>query len=102
MFSTLCKHNNVLGCEQFTYGLECKQACGYCSKGEQCNHVNGSCLNGCDVGVYDDKCDKGKFYNLITICGFYEMIFFIQIREVFSNQRNSTHIKHLRDVKVKN
>ena len=50
--------------------------CGNCSRGDQCNHVNGSCLNGCDVGVYGDKCDKGKFYNLITICGFYEIIFF--------------------------
>ena len=23
--------------------------------------MNGSCLNGCDVGVYGEKCDRGKF-----------------------------------------
>ena len=48
-------------CKQFTYGLECNQTCGNCTRGEQCYHVNGSCLSGCDVGVHGDKCDSGEF-----------------------------------------
>ena len=27
--------------------------------------MNGSCLNGCDVGVYGDKCDIGMLKNLL-------------------------------------
>ena len=30
--------------------------------------MNGSCLNGCDVGVYGDKCDIGKLSNLPNFC----------------------------------
>lgn len=48
-------------CDQFTYGLECNRSCGKCRTGKSCNHVNGSCLNGCDKGVHGDKCDSGKF-----------------------------------------
>lgn len=27
---------------------------------EPCNHVNGSCPNGCVAGMKGDKCDTGK------------------------------------------
>lgn len=33
--------------------------CGNCSNGDWCFHMNGSCPNGCDVGVFGDKCDQG-------------------------------------------
>ena len=33
--------------------------CGRCLNGEQCDHVDGSCPNGCGKGAYGDKCDKG-------------------------------------------
>ena len=39
--------------------MECTQVCGNCLNGEQCDHVNGSCANGCDKGTHGDKCDKG-------------------------------------------
>ena len=39
--------------------MECKQSCGNCSGGVQCDHVTGSCPNGCDAGMYGDKCDLG-------------------------------------------
>ncbi|XP_056002093.1 receptor-type tyrosine-protein phosphatase epsilon-like [Ostrea edulis] len=32
------------------------ETCGNCSDGVTCNNVNGSCTNGCNVGVYGDKC----------------------------------------------
>ena len=47
-------------CNDFKYGLECKETCGDCYQGEQCNHVTGVCLTGCDAGVYGDKCVMGK------------------------------------------
>ena len=53
----------IIECVDKTYGAECKQACGNCRNGEPCHHVNGSCLFGCDAGVYGDKCDTGS-----TIC----------------------------------
>ena len=31
--------------------------------------MNGSCLNGCDVGVYGDKCDIGMLNNLLIFVG---------------------------------
>lgn len=53
---------DLVECDDNKYGLECISTCGKCLKGVQCNHVNGSCPNGCDAGVFDDKCDKGKNY----------------------------------------
>ncbi|XP_056002334.1 multiple epidermal growth factor-like domains protein 11 [Ostrea edulis] len=43
-------------CDQHKYGQHCPLQCGNCSDGETCHHVNGTCLNGCDVGVEGDKC----------------------------------------------
>lgn len=39
--------------------MGCMKLCGRCRNGEQCDHVNGSCPNGCGKGAYGDKCDKG-------------------------------------------
>ena len=47
-------------CDGHTYGLGCKQSCGKCSGGVQCDHVTGICPNGCDAGMYGDRCDLGK------------------------------------------
>lgn len=37
---------------------------GKCRKGECCNYVKGSCLKGCDVWVYSEKCDFGMLNNV--------------------------------------
>nr|XP_022307795.1 protein draper-like [Crassostrea virginica] len=47
----------VYGCDVYTYGLDCKR-CGNCSGGVQCDHVTGTCPNGCDPGMYGDKCER--------------------------------------------
>ena len=47
------------GCNVYTYGSDCI-SCGNCSGGVQCNHVTGTCPNGCDAGMYGDKCDLGN------------------------------------------
>nr|XP_022304916.1 protein draper-like isoform X2 [Crassostrea virginica] len=47
----------VYGCDVYTYGVDCKR-CGNCSGGVQCDHVTGTCPNGCDPGMYGDECDR--------------------------------------------
>ena len=34
--------------------------CGNCLNETQCNHINGSCMNGCDPGWEGDLCGNGK------------------------------------------
>lgn len=46
-------------CMGNTYGMECSQTCGKCHRGEQCNHVTGICPNGCDPGMFGEKCVNG-------------------------------------------
>lgn len=51
---------SVTVCDGNKYGLDCQESCGNCSGNVQCHHVNGTCLNGCDLGVYGVKCDTGN------------------------------------------
>ena len=51
---------HVTGCDVYTYGVDCKR-CGNCSGGVQCDHVTGTCPNGCEPGMYGDECDRGNF-----------------------------------------
>ncbi|XP_062567555.1 multiple epidermal growth factor-like domains protein 11, partial [Saccostrea cucullata] len=65
---------SCLQCDNNRYGPECNMICGKCGNAEQCNHVNGSCPNGCDVGVQGNKCDQecdgGTFgLNCAQSCG---------------------------------
>ena len=43
-------------CDNNSYGIECEFTCGQCRNGEQCNHVDGRCPNGCVSGMSGDKC----------------------------------------------
>lgn len=49
-----------LECFDHMYGIGCQQFCGNCKINEQCHHVNGGCLNGCDNGFYGNKCNLGR------------------------------------------
>ena len=49
-----------LECDDGTFGQDCKQACGNCLGEEQCDHVNGTCLNGCDAGYKGLECAEGN------------------------------------------
>ena len=54
-----------LECDQGTFGWNCSQICGHCSKKNDCNKVNGSCPAGCEPGFKDDLCNAGmnsKFF----------------------------------------
>lgn len=47
-------------CDGGTFGLGCINTCGKCAHDEQCHHINGSCMNGCDPGYYGPQCTKCK------------------------------------------
>ena len=49
-----------------TFGQNCTGVCGHCSENEQCHHINGTCLNGCDPGFNGLKCDQGNYLILNT------------------------------------
>ena len=51
-------------CDNGTFGKDCKQACGKCLREEQCDHVNGTCLNGCDAGYQGLECAEGNIIEL--------------------------------------
>lgn len=65
IFFSACNHN--------MYGLDCKETCGKCSNKTQCNHVNGSCSEGCSAGFHGDKCNMGMKHLLFLL--------FIQIKK---------------------
>lgn len=50
----------IVECDGNKYGQDCRQTCGNCTDGEQCDHVNGICKNGCDAGMMGDTCDQCK------------------------------------------
>lgn len=68
--------------------MNCDQICGNCSYGQKCSHVNGSCLNGCAVGVYGDKCDNGKRKNVF----FFVVIVIKIINSIYSHRKYN--LKH--------
>lgn len=51
----------ITECNGKSYGQKCQQNCGNCKNNEQCHHVNGSCMNGCDSGFYGTKCDLSTY-----------------------------------------
>ncbi|XP_061192787.1 multiple epidermal growth factor-like domains protein 10 [Saccostrea echinata] len=60
-------------CDDGKFGLKCDQPCGFCFGKEQCHHINGTCLNGCDRGYQGinctQACPEGSFdYNCTENC----------------------------------
>lgn len=49
----------IVVCDKGIFGLECKIFCVYCRDIDECNFVNGSCLNGCEKGVIGFDCNIG-------------------------------------------
>lgn len=49
-----------VACINGYYGIGCSTQCGNCMNSEQCHHVNGICMNGCDNGYKGDKCIASK------------------------------------------
>lgn len=49
-------HIKHLACNATWFGDGCKSQCGYCLGENNCHHVNGSCLLGCQEGFTGDLC----------------------------------------------
>lgn len=44
-----------------TYGLGCAFTCSRCRNGTPCHHEDGTCLQGCDEGLYGGTCKSGMY-----------------------------------------
>lgn len=49
----------LIECDGHKFGQNCSKTCGHCLEKEACHHVNGSCLNGCDLGYHGANCTQG-------------------------------------------
>lgn len=49
-----------LACPDGTFGTDCSMQCGKCRGVGQCNHIDGTCKNGCEIGYSGSKCTEGK------------------------------------------
>lgn len=47
-------------CDGGLFGVNCGMSCGHCRNNQQCNHINGTCADGCDQGYMGDNCTKGR------------------------------------------
>lgn len=54
-------------CEVGTYGENCSNQCGHCFETEQCHHINGTCMNGCDSGFHGLLCTDGKHVLIFSV-----------------------------------
>lgn len=57
-----------LECTDGMFGDKCSKACGYCKDMSQCNHVDGTCINGCQPGYTSKLCKQRAF---ILLCIFF-------------------------------
>ena len=46
-------------CSDGTFGKNCTEQCGECLGKEKCDHVNGTCVNGCNPGYQGITCTEG-------------------------------------------
>ena len=54
-------------CGNGTFGYDCTETCGKCMGEEPCNHVNGTCLDGCGRGYKGDLCLECNTFALYII-----------------------------------
>lgn len=47
-------------CDGKMFGESCNEFCGHCLGFEQCQHINGTCMNGCASGYEGELCTKGN------------------------------------------
>ena len=47
-------------CDGGTYGADCRYHCGHCLDKQQCDVIDGSCLNGCGSGYFGAKCTESN------------------------------------------
>lgn len=57
----------MIACQNRTYGQNCKNTCGHCLNYEDCFHVNGTCVMGCESGYKGNTCNTGQLLFLPSI-----------------------------------
>lgn len=64
----LHQFNIISECDNRRFGGNCREQCGSCLNLEQCHHVNGTCMIGCDRGYQGVYCTEGKFsFHIIIV-----------------------------------
>lgn len=58
-FLKLLFFSSFIDCSKNMYGKNCSIPCGHCFNSEQCHHINGTCMNGCDSGYKGFNCTEG-------------------------------------------
>lgn len=58
--------NLYLACDRESYGYGCREKCGRCRDLNQCFHITGACLTGCDAGYEGSMCNASE-YNTCVI-----------------------------------
>ena len=53
-------------CDSNTFGEDCGEECGSCVDSEQCHHINGTCLNGCERGFQGIECNQGNTFSFLA------------------------------------
>lgn len=56
----------VPGCENGTFGVDCKQTCGHCSGTDACHSVTGVCPHSCEDGYIGSLCIEGLLHSYKT------------------------------------
>lgn len=69
----------IIECDTRRYGDGCQRNCGHCFNMAQCDHVNGTCLQGCEAGFLGQMCDQGQWH---------------VIKELFQSSVDNTAIYH--------
>eukprot|EP00105_Crassostrea_gigas_P039175 XP_019923323.1 PREDICTED: uncharacterized protein LOC109618913 [Crassostrea gigas] len=65
-FSDLCEVE-VYECDNRKYGDGCQKSCGQCVNKTQCDHVIGTCPQGCEAGYKGQMCDQGQLHSVIKV-----------------------------------
>lgn len=49
----------IIECNDRKYGDGCQRKCRLCLNMTQCDHVNGTCSQGCEAGYQGQMCEQG-------------------------------------------
>lgn len=53
-----------IACKTGSYGVNCNGTCGHCRNSYECFHIDGLCMNGCEVGFSGSMCKSGMYLDI--------------------------------------
>ena len=54
------------GCDNNMFGQNCSKPCGKCLGLKQCDHINGTCMAGCNRGFQGELCYEGGYLLILS------------------------------------